>query len=373
LTIIAYLVHDTADAAVARRVRMFRTGGAEVRVGGFNRHGVPADIAGAPVTDLGRTRDAAFARRIASVVRHVAAPAAVRRLVAGADVVVARNLEMLAIAARVVAPGQRLVFECLDIHRLLLSPSLPGRLLRALEARLLARVDLILTSSPSFRDRYFIERQGFAGPIRVEENRLLDDRPAERKNTPHPSPPWRIGWFGMLRCRRSLEMLRTLVRNHPGLVEVTLAGIPSYTEFEDFGRDVADTPGLRFVGRYTATDLSRLYGETDMAWAIDYFEEGLNSAWLLPNRLYESLAHGAVPIALAEVETGRWLMRHDVGITLDDPVRDLPPILAGMTADRMAAMHAPIDALPRAELVADAAACRAFADAVAGSDAGAGA
>jgi succinoglycan biosynthesis protein ExoL len=297
----------------------------------------------------------------------------VRRLVAGADVVIARNLEMLAIAARVVTPGQRLVFECLDIHRLLLSPKLPGRLLRALEARLLARVDLILTSAPSFRDRYFVERQGFTGSIRVEENRLLGDGPAVRKDAPRPSPPWRIGWFGMLRCRRSLEILRALVRDHLGLVEVTLAGIPSHTEFEDFDRDVANTPGLRFVGRYTAADLPRLYGETDLAWAIDYFEEGLNSAWLLPNRLYESLAYGAIPIAIAKVETGRWLTRHGVGITVEDPARDLLPILTAMTAERLAAMGSPIEALPRADLVADAAACRALTDAVAGIGAEAGA
>ena len=43
---------------------------------------------------------------------------------AGADVVLARNLEMLIIASRarnLYAPRAALVYECLDIHRLLLS------------------------------------------------------------------------------------------------------------------------------------------------------------------------------------------------------------------------------------------------------------
>jgi len=368
MAVIGYLVHDLTDAAVARRMRMFQAGRASVRLGGFRRRAAPTTVAGTAIHDLGETKDARLLARLVAVAHQIVAPARARAVVAGTDVIVARNLEMLAIAVRVAAPGQRIIYECLDIHRLLLSRGVAARALQAIERRLLARVDMVLTSAPAFRDRYFRTRRGFDGPIWLEENRLLQlDGTAPKTPTLHGGPPWRIGWFGMLRCRRSLAILRALARAHPGLVEITIAGIPSYTEFEDFDRDVTDTPGLRFVGRYTAADLPALYGAVDFAWAVDFFEEGQNSAWLLPNRLYESLAFSAVPITLAGVETERWCAEHGVGLRLHDPAAELAPVLERLTGAAMAAMRGAVAALPRRLVVADEADCLALTEAVLGA------
>lgn len=367
---IAYLVHDTGDAAVARRVRMFHAGGARVALAGFHRRSPPQSVSGAPVTDLGRTADAKLAARMVAVLRHLARPALARRHVAGADVIVARNLETLAIAVRAATKGQRIVYEALDIHRLLSARGMVGQAVRLAERLLLRRVALVLTSSPAFEARHFREAQHYAGPVRVEENRILalaDDPAPTPASVREAGPVRRIGWFGMLRCRKSLAMLRTLVEQSAGTIEVSIAGIPAYTEFDDFDRDVAGLPGLAFVGRYGADDLSRLYGHVDFAWAIDYFEEGHNSAWLLPNRLYESLSFGAIPIALADVETGRWLVAQGVGLVVADPVAEIGATLATLSDEALARHAAAVAAVPRALLVADTAACAALTAAVTGS------
>lgn len=365
---IAYLVHDLADAAVARRVRMWRAGGASLRLAGFHRRTVPAAIDGVAVTDLGQTADARLAQRAAAVARHLARPALARSVADGADAVVARHLEALAIAVRVARPGQRVIFECLDIHRLLTERGPAGMALRSVESRLLARTDLILTSSPAFAHEYFHLRRGIRVPIRVEENKVLAlDGQIHRQAPRADGEPWRIGWFGMLRCRRSLALLRDLVRRAAGRVEVVLAGVPSRTEFDDFDRDVADLPGLRYVGPYTPTDLPRLYGDVQFAWAVDYFEEGLNSAWLLPNRLYEGLAHGAVPIALAQVETGRWLARRGAGLLLEDPAVELAPRLEELGTDGFATLAAAVVAVPSSDLATTPADCVALTQAVLGT------
>ena len=73
---------------------------------------------------------------------------------------------MLLLASRArkrYAPAARLVYECLDIHRLLLSTRFDGALLRFLETRLWDEVDLLLTSSPAFVRNYFAPRR-FCGP-----------------------------------------------------------------------------------------------------------------------------------------------------------------------------------------------------------------
>ncbi|HZU64451.1 MAG TPA: hypothetical protein VFF98_12270, partial [Novosphingobium sp.] len=183
--------------------------------------------------------------------------------------------------------------------------------------------------------------------------------------------PWVIGWFGMLRCQRTLEMLGRLAAGSGGRIEVVIAGIPSAAVFPDFAAQVAAMPGLRYLGPYTKADLPRLYGQIHFVWAIDYFEEGLNSAWLLPNRLYEGLAHGAVPLALGDVATGSWLHRHGAGLLLGAPAADLPARLQALDAAGLARLRAEVDAIPDEAIWQTAAERAAIASAICGAAAAA--
>lgn len=330
---ILYLVHNLHDAAVRRRLAMFQAHGAQVTLAGFRREGSPPGSAGSgDVIDLGITADGQLGKRAGSVLRHCLMPGRLRQEARRADVIVARNLETLVIARRILQPGQRLVYECLDIHRLLLGDGWKTRLLHRIEAWALARTALILVSAPLFLSEYFVARRGWHGPHLLSENKVPQTAaPANLPPPPAGGPPWVIGWFGMLRCRRSLALLRAMAAEAQGRIKVIIAGIPSEAEFgADFAAQLADDPHVEFVGSYKAGDLGHLYGRIHFIWAIDYFEEGLNSAWLLPNRLYEGLAHGAVPLALSNVATGQWLQNHDVGVVLTDPAHELPGFFAGL-------------------------------------------
>lgn len=321
MTAIGYLVHNLRDAAVRRRVEMFTAGGASVRLAGFCREDTaPPTVAGAPAVMLGQTRDADLGQRARAVVSALLSPRALLDTCAGADVIVARNLETLVLgayaAARLGTP--RLVYESLDIHRSLLGPGVKARAMRLVERLLVGRCDLLLTSSPAFWREYFAPFQGFALPHQLVENKLLDlagTLTASTPPAPVEGPPWRIGWFGNLRCRRTLATLSACAASAGGAIEIIVAGKPSEAEFPDFAAEVAK-PFVTYLGPYQADQLPALYARCHFAWAIDYFEEGLNSNWLLPNRLYEALACGAIPIALDGVETGRWLAARGVGVLL---------------------------------------------------------
>jgi succinoglycan biosynthesis protein ExoL len=65
--------------------------------------------------------------------------------------------------------------------------------------------------------------------------------------------------------------------------------------------------------------MAAIYREVHFSWAIDFFEQGQNSEWLLPNRLYEGCRFGAVPISMGHTETGRFLSQQDIGILLPQP------------------------------------------------------
>jgi succinoglycan biosynthesis protein ExoL len=371
---IAYFAHDLSDPAVHRRIRMLLAGGASVVPIGFRRTcKVVDDVEGLRTVDLGRTADGMLGWRVFSVAAALGRLEDLYEPMREVEAVVARNLEMLVLAARarhLHAPRARLVYECLDIHRLLLSKRVESGLLRLVESKLWRDVDLLLTSSPAFVRNYFQPR-GFAAPIRLVENKMLlvdPDRDDEAPIRPPPGPPWRIGWFGMIRCRRSLEVLKSLTRKTAGMVEVVIRGRPSGATLPDIDGAIGDSPHVRFRGLYSnPQDLASIYGEVHFNWAIDCHERGGNSNWLLPNRIYEGSAFGTVPMALAGVETGRWLTERGVGVVLEEPlVEQLAAFFRSLDAGGYGRLAGQVGKLPRADLVCDRADCSTLVEAIRG-------
>ena len=324
--LIAYFVHELADAAAQKRMLMLRKGGHRVVMLGFERRWPTPPVIGTPIFVLGHTASGKFVHRILSVLAALPHAWSKRKYWAKADVILARNLEMLVIAC-VLAPitraRGRIVYECLDIHRLMLRDDRAGKILRDIERRCLKRVSAVLTSSPAFVANYFEAVQHYDGPVMLVENKVFTP------NAPHPTiqarpagPPWKIAWCGVLRCAKSLDILSALAAEFEGRVEIELWGAPALDQISDFHARVAAASHIRFRGAYKPEDLPRLYGDAHFVWAIDYFEAGGNSDWLLPNRLYEGLYHGAIPLAVAGTETARWLDAHEAGIVLAEPLAE---------------------------------------------------
>ncbi|WP_439617200.1 glycosyl transferase family 1 [Shinella sp.] len=366
---VLYLVHDLSDPAVRRRVLMLQAGGAEVVLAGFRRgENRLADIEGIAPVELGATRDAQFAQRLLAVVG--ASVSLGRRLggMARPDVILARNLEMLALAGRAAAQfggAVPVAYECLDVHRLLLRKDAIGRALRAAESHFGRRAKLLVTSSPAFVEHYFKPLSGIRAPTHLLENQVLEldrseaGRPARQRSE---GQPWRIGWFGAIRCRKSLALLSEFTRRMDGRFEVVLRGRPARSEFEDFDGLVAREPFIRFEGPYrNPEDLAGIYAEVDFAWAIDFFEEGQNSHWLLPNRLYEGCRHGALPIVLSGTETARLAGKRGVAVTLDDArLETLMTRFSAFDDSAYRALHAHLVALGPRPWIVDRADCAAF-------------
>ena len=360
---IAYLAPDLTDPALGRRVTMLEAGGASVAVAGFRRGDQPLNVAAAEV--LGRTVDADLGQRLKAVLGVLARPWRIAAFVRGQDLILARNLEMLVIAEVALAlgnPRARLVYECLDIHRIMLGEGLKSNFLRWVERGLLRRVSLILVSSPGFTREYFSRRHPHAPPSLLVENRPLSltAQPVVRPGPVERKAPWRIGWFGMIRCRRSFDILKSLARAMKGDVEVIIRGRPTPAVFPDFERDVAATPYFRFGGAYAAQDLPQLYEEVDFVWTMDFYEAGQNSSWLLPNRLYEGGAFDKPALAERQVEAGRWLMARGSGVVFGDPEPELLEFFRSLTPEAYCALVASARRVPRADLVCDRAACQAL-------------
>ena len=327
-------------------------GGAKVTVAGFCRGDEPYDIMQKrEALSLGQSRDAAFVARAFATLKETLFHGSLKRYFLDCDTIVARNLEQLAIA-RAIVQDRPLVYECLDIHRSLVGTNLPSRTIRAVEGALLPRCNLLITSSPAFLRNHFDHRPLEADTLLVE-NKLLqssEDQTGSVFNKGDRQGPITVGWFGMLRCKRTLQFLIDLVWRSNGTIEVLIAGKPSPAELPTLERDVADVPGIIFTGPYTYDELPDLYSRCDFAWAIDWFEEGLNSKWLLPNRLYEPIAFGAIPIALQDVEVGHWLDRHDAGLLVNDADEAAERLLT-MTRSQVVQMRSAISQIDSEEVI----------------------
>ena len=343
MTRIAFFGHDAADAAVRRRVQGFLDDGLEV-TGFMMRRRDPGALAWDNI-DLGETRDGAFLQRICQVFAGARLAAAARDKLAGADVIYARNLDMLACAflakrqARLATP---VIYESLDIHRLLTRQDLIGAGVRWLERMLLKRSAGLVVSSPGFIRNHFERR--YPGDYRafLVENRLAPGasygaRACERKSRPSPgAEPLRLGWVGNLRCRRSFELLCDLADRFPDRLEIHLHGVPARTEIPVFEPLIEARPNMHYHGRYRSPeDLAAIYDRLDVVWAGDFMEAGYNSVWLLPNRIYEGGYYCTPSIAPAGTETAAWLERHQCGFIIDEPLQtSLPELIGQLINDR---------------------------------------
>lgn len=371
---VTYLAHDLDDPSIWRRVEMLRRGGADLRIAGFRRGQGPLPE---PATVLGHTANGRMIQRARAIA--AAWPRIAQQLppTDGPQVILARNLEMLALGARLARAhkGQtRLVYELLDIHGMMLGQGRLARLMRGVEARLLRKSQLTLLSSPAFERNYLrhfgqpdvptllVENQPFARPD--AGLRGNDAAPGGREQ----GGPLTIGWFGMLRCRWSLEVLDRLTRAQPGRYRVILRGRPALDVMGDFHEVIAANPDLNFMGPYAwPDDLPAIYAEVDVAWLIDRYQAGQNSDWLLPNRLYEGCLNGAVPVVLAGTEVARRVQTWQCGILVQAP--DDPAVGAALSSQSpagLAALRNAVTAIPKDALEMNDAECRRLTAAICG-------
>lgn len=339
MTKIAFFGHDAADAAVRRRARAFVQDGFNV-TGFMMRRRDAGDVEWENV-DLGPTRDGAFVQRIAQVFRGAGVAAEPRNRLAEADVIYARNLDMLACAflakrrARLDTP---VVYECLDVHRLLCRKDMIGTALRRLEGWLLKRCRALVVSSPGFLKNHFERHYPGQYTAILIENRLaggLDYGVRSVAGKGARPGRLRLGWVGNLRCRRSLGLLCRVADELGEAVEIHLHGVPARTELPVFEPMIDSRPNMSFHGRYRSPeDLGAIYSGLDVVWAGDFMEAGWNSEWLLPNRIYEGGYFCTPAIAPAGTETAAWLARKGCGFQLAEPLEEtLPAFIRQLAAD----------------------------------------
>jgi len=359
---VAFFGHDAAESTVIKRIRAFTGQGLHVVGFNFRRDKFSRDFR--PFWEnlhLGITQDRAYGRRLLALWRALPKVLSRRAELRRADFFYARNIDMcaLALAARLLSGSSApLVYEVLDVQRVFVGGGLIPALFRWAERRLLSQIDLLVISSPGFASNYFRSRQGYRGRIFLMENKIsfaratAVERPSEAPAAacaPRAAPDrWVIGWFGTLRCPKSLAMLCRIAEALPDKVEIYLRGVPTETGLEAFEQAIAGHPNMVYGGEYrNPADLAEIYGRVHLTWAFDFLDEGTNSKWLLPNRIYEGGYFGSVALASSDTQTGDKLRELGLGYTFGAPeVENLIAFLRWYSIDEHVARRAHILSLP---------------------------
>ena len=77
---------------------------------------------------------------------------------------------------------------------------------------------------------------------------------------------------------------------------------------------------------------------------------------MLPNRIYEALAHGSVPIGLADIEIGRWLSERNVGLRVESPENAMGQLL-NLSLDELASLQSAVMQVDNGDVIANTRDC----------------
>ena len=358
---IAFFAHDSTDSTVVKRVAAFQAHGACVTGFSFRRRGRPERPMGWENIPLGITDDRNYLARLPKLLWGMLKVLRHARQLRQCDVLYARNIDMLLIAVLAkLFTGVKgiVVYELLDIRDVFLGERWVNRLFRRVERRLMAACRLVVISAPDYATHYLQVMQNYHGPWFLMENKLsahtLPTSAAPVESLP-PGPPWVVGMFGVLRCRRSLDILCEVARRLPDKVAISLYGVLSETDIplDELATITQHIPNVTYGGAYTAPrDLPKIYSAAHYIWALDFLGESGNSDWCLANRIYEGGAMGTVLLAERGNSTGRMVEREGLGFVLTEPFADaLAAFIEDMTPEKYEAARQRLKAVKRSVFV----------------------
>lgn len=362
---LAFFAHERGDARVVKRIAALSDQGWHVTGFTFHRVREKADVPPAwENIHLGTTYNRRYLQRLWAFVRCIGVLWRQRSDLAACAVIYVVNTDnaLLALLGRFFAGSSApLVLELADIQPAMTGSGLVSGIFRAIERFVLRRTALLVTTSPGFVREYFEPVQGHQGAVFLMENKVYPSAAlpaAVGKSDPVESgKPWTVGCFGAFRCKRSLDLMRGLAEKlGPEKIRFILRGYPAGTIADDFGKLLGSLPNLTFGGPYQyPDDLAAMYGVIDFNWAFDESDPNGNSAWLLPNRIYEGGCFGVPAIAGKSTETGRWIERNRTGWTFDEPLAEnLAAFFESLDPAEWRAIAAHCTSIPRGEFTGEA-------------------
>lgn len=216
------------------------------------------------------------------------------------------------------------IYEVADIKPILLSESMVGNILRKLEQFILNKTSFLCVTSQDYIENYFDKFYSFNGENHLLENKVFPIINFVKDKTIAPATKkWRIGLVGLIRCNKSLQLLRDLAITLPQKVEIILAGKSEGFAEDEFVK-LQELSNVKNLGEYKyPDDLQKIYSNMDIIWSADFSDLTLNSKWLLPNRIYEAGFFSVPQLCFSENEAiCKYIESLQIGWVLENATSD---------------------------------------------------
>ena len=211
----------------------------------------------------------------------------------------------------------RLIFEVLDLREVFFKNSLMSKFFIELIKYSMRNVSILVVTSDLFLTRFFKKHNAFINKSFVIENKVhLEDKAISTREI--KSEIITIGYFGLIRCKRSIQILLKVLENCKNIRLIIHGYFVNISE--ELKENLLSNPNVNYKGEYRSPeDLDRMYQEIDINWiAYPYSEErDGNFRYARTNRFYESGFFLKPMIANIESADAERVTKNNYGIVLN--------------------------------------------------------
>ena len=307
-------------ARYCKRIHAIEKLGVRVKVLAFERDSYPSKNLPGEYISLGRINHGQYLRRLLIL---LSSTNKVRRALRITDVLYTFGLDMLILGWLALlgkSNRPKLIYEVGDIREILFDNSFAGGISRSIERFFVKRIDLLVSTSPAYISGYYknvlglhnlcfqvIENKLDANQVRTEKEHLTPLKPDNK--------PLVIGYFGVLRCTHSWEILKMIARESKGRVRIYVRGVPK--NLKTFTEDLRSLSEIEYAGPYLSPDdLSSIYGQVDLIWAAHHHGKS-NLLWSRVCRFYEACFFRKPMIVQGGTQDSLKVEKYGLGISVD--------------------------------------------------------
>lgn len=315
---ILFLFQTIEHVRFRKRVRLLEEAGVTASVLYFERRSYPGEELSCQHKSLGIISHRNYLKRLLPFIKS---SWLIRKWAKDNSFIYAFGLDMFLLAwVATLGYKKKLIYEVGDIREALIGSGLKNRMFRLLERFLVKRSELLVVTSEAYLSEYFSAIQDLENVSSfVMENKLVRGWFNEKNNhyfSSNRNDHITIGYFGVLRCARSWDILKTLAEEGQGAYRVYLRGVSRIIELKkEMGIN-----HLEYAGPYLVPDdLPEMYGKVDLVWACyPYQAKGKgNWQWAKTVRFYEACYFKKPLIVQAGTKDGQVVQDYDLGLVID--------------------------------------------------------
>jgi succinoglycan biosynthesis protein ExoL len=227
---------------------------------------------------------------------------------------------------------RKVIMEVSDIREIQTDDTYKGDVYRIIDKIIAKKSSAIIATAPGFINEYYKKWLNVKKKSLIIENKLDYEikgikfcEDYKRGEDLLLRKKIKIGYFGILRCKKTLEILHTIAETNKDNIEIVIAGTP--TAIVGYMQNIKISNNLKYLGPFKSPDdLPCLYNQIDLVWACYPFPEkkSWNWRWARTNRYYECCYFKKPMIVLEESGDADDVRMYDIGkIIYNDDVRHI--------------------------------------------------